>query len=84
MLGSRADWGLGTGDWGLDATAARAFFRGGEPERLALHAIAQEFSPRYERHRDDLVSIGVRGLARLLGPARAIGEELRREAAARV
>jgi len=30
------------------------------------------------------VSIGVRGLARLLGPARAIGEELRREAAARV
>ena len=48
-----------------------------------LIAIAQEFSPRYERHRDDLVSIDVSGLERLLGPARTIGEELRREAAAR-
>ena len=42
-----------------------------------------EFSPRYERHRDDLVSIDVSGLERLLGPPRTIGEELRREAAAR-
>jgi len=48
-----------------------------------LVAIAQEFSPRYERHCDDLVSIDVSGLERLLGPARVIGEELRREAAAR-
>ena len=48
-----------------------------------LAAIAQEFSPRYERHRDDLVSIDVSGLERLLGPARTIGEELRRDAAAR-
>src|SRR3954471_14468274 len=48
-----------------------------------LVAIAQEFSPRYERHRDDLVSIDVSGLTRLLGPARTIGEEMRREAAAR-
>jgi protein ImuB len=46
-------------------------------------AIAQEFSPRYERHRDDLVSVDVSGLTRLLGPARAIGEEIHREAAAR-
>jgi hypothetical protein len=46
-------------------------------------AIAQEFSPRYERHRDDLVSVDVSGLTRLLGPARTIGEEMRREAAAR-
>src|SRR3954451_833170 len=38
-----------------------------------LVAIAQEFSPRYERHRDDLVSIDVSGLTRLLGPARTIG-----------
>src|ERR1700716_2879307 len=55
------------------------------PDRdvAALLAIAQEFSPRYERHRDDLVSIDVSGLARLLGPARTIGEEMRREAAAR-
>src|SRR6266849_3938354 len=56
---------------------------GGEPERIVLVAIAEQFSPRYERHRDDLVSIDVSGLGRLLGPARTIGEELRREAAAR-
>jgi hypothetical protein len=48
-----------------------------------LLAIAQEFSPRYERHRDDLVSVDVSGLTRLLGPAQTIGEEIRREAAAR-
>jgi protein ImuB len=48
-----------------------------------LVALAEQFSPRYERHRDDLVSIDVSGLEQLLGPARAIGEELRREAAAR-
>ena len=48
-----------------------------------LLSIAQEFSPRYERHRDDLVSIDVRGLERLVGTARTIGEEIRREAAAR-
>src|SRR5256885_1167321 len=33
--------------------------------------------------RSDLVSIDVSGLTRLLGPARAIGAEMRREAAAR-
>ncbi len=49
----------------------------------SLVAIAQEFSPRYERHRDDLVSVDISGLTRLLGPARTIGEEIRREAAAR-
>ena len=57
-----------------------------EPPAGAAHtlvAVAQEFSPRYERHRDDLVSVDVSGLTRLLGPARTIGEELRREAAAR-
>ena len=48
-----------------------------------LVAIAQAFSPRYERHRDDLVSVDISGLTRLLGSAQAIGEELRREAAAR-
>ena len=46
-------------------------------------SIAREFSPRYECHRDDLVTIDVSGLERLLGPARTIGEELRREAASR-
>jgi len=50
---------------------------------VSLVDIAQEFSPRYERHRDDLVSIDVRGLERLLGSPRAIAYELRREAADR-
>jgi protein ImuB len=49
----------------------------------ALVAIAEQFSPRYERHRDDLVSIDVSGLERLLGPAATIGAELRREAGTR-
>src|SRR5580765_1054024 len=55
------------------------------PDRdvAALLAIAREFSPRYEQHRDDLVSIDVSGLDRLIGPPATIGEELRREAAAR-
>ena len=53
------------------------------PARQKLAAIAQEFSPRYEHHRDDLVSIDVSGLERLLGPARTIGDELRHTAAAR-
>ena len=48
-----------------------------------LLAIAQAFSPRYERLGDDLVSIDVSGLGRLLGDAHTIGEALRREAATR-
>src|SRR5205814_1709512 len=48
-----------------------------------VEMIAREFSPRYECHRDDLVSIDVSGLERLLGPARTIGEEIRRTAVAR-
>ena len=47
-----------------------------------LVAIAQEFSPRYES-RDEVVTIDVRGLERLLGEPRTIGEELRRDAARR-
>jgi len=46
-------------------------------------AIAAQFSPRYQCHGADLVSIDVSGLERLLGPAQTIGEELRRESAAR-
>ncbi len=49
----------------------------------ALAAIAEEFSPRYQWHGDELVSIDVSGLERLVGPPRTIGEELQREAAAR-
>jgi protein ImuB len=52
-------------------------------ERAGLVAIAADFSPRYELHHADLVSIDVRGLSRLLGTPRTIGAELRREAAAR-
>ena len=48
----------------------------------ALTVVAQQFSPRYEAH-GDLVVIDVRGLDRLLGDARTIGDELRREAADR-
>jgi protein ImuB len=48
-----------------------------------LLGIAMEFSPRYQGHRDDLVSIDVRGLERLLGTPRTIAQELRREAADR-
>ena len=55
------------------------------PDRdvAALLAVAREFSPRYERHRDDLVSIDVSGLDRLIGPPAAIAKELRRDADAR-
>jgi len=48
----------------------------------ALIVVAQQFSPRYESRRD-LVVIDVRGLERLFGTPRAIGDELRREAADR-
>jgi protein ImuB len=48
-----------------------------------LVELAQDFSPRFECHGDDLVSIDVSGLGRLLGVPRAIGEELRRSSEAR-
>jgi protein ImuB len=50
-----------------------------------LIAIAQDFSPRYESCGGAVaaVMVDVRGLDRLLGDARTIGEELRREAARR-
>src|SRR5580692_9380979 len=50
---------------------------------VRLADLAQDFSPRFECHSADLVSIDVSGLARLLGDSHAIGEELRRSAAAR-
>src|SRR5215472_8170017 len=58
------------------------------PESRAISAlivVAQQFSPRYESHetRGDLVVIDVSGLDRLLGDARTIAEEMRREAADR-
>jgi protein ImuB len=48
----------------------------------ALIVVAQQFSPRYES-RGDCIVIDVRGLERLLGGPKAIGDELRREAADR-
>src|SRR5262245_33085071 len=48
-----------------------------------LEAIAREFSPRFECHGPDLVSIDVSGLERLIGPPETIGDELRRGIAAR-
>ena len=48
-----------------------------------LVELARDFSPRFECHGDDLVSIDIRGLDRLLGDPHAIGGELRRSAAAR-
>jgi protein ImuB len=49
----------------------------------ALTRLAQEFSPRYELLRDDLVAIDVRGLERLLGAPSVIGAELARDAGVR-
>ena len=49
----------------------------------ALTRLAQEFSPRYELLRTDLVAIDVRGLERLLGAPSVIGAELVREAGGR-
>ena len=48
-----------------------------------LVSIAAEFSPRYEQHRADLVSVDVRGLSRLFGTPKNVGAEMRREAASR-
>ena len=48
-----------------------------------LTEVAEAFSPRYERHGEQLITIDLRGLDRLLGSPRMIGEELRRDAADR-
>jgi protein ImuB len=50
---------------------------------VRLIAIAQQFSPRYQRHGDNAVVVDVSGLERLFGSPRTIAEELRRETAAR-
>ena len=48
-----------------------------------LVEVAQDFSPRYQTHRDDLIVIDVSGLDRLFGDPRRIGEELRQSSTAR-
>jgi protein ImuB len=45
-----------------------------------LDALAREFSPRVQAHRDSLVSLDIGGLGRLLGTPAEIGEELKRAA----
>ena len=45
-----------------------------------LDALAREFSPRVQVHRDSLVSLDIGGLGRLLGTPAEIGEELKRAA----
>ena len=65
-----------------------ALYRPPAPDQPAVAAntlvqIAGDFSPRYERHTDDLVSIDVSGLQRLLGKAQTIGAELHRAGVSR-
>lgn len=55
----------------------------GDSALSAVASIARDFSPRYELHSGRVASIDVAGLDRLLGPAPAIGDELRRAAASR-
>ncbi len=50
---------------------------------IGVDLVARDYSPRYERHTPDLVSIDVTGLERLFGSPRAIAEEMRRDAATR-
>jgi protein ImuB len=56
---------------------------GGVSAANVLTDLAEAFSPRYERHGEQLITIDLRGLDRLLGSPRTIGEELRRNAADR-
>jgi hypothetical protein len=49
-------------DGGIDGPRMQLEFHHG-----LLEQIAREFSPRYERHHDHLVSIDVSGLERMLG-----------------
>lgn len=55
----------------------------GSPRLDTLIEIAEAFSPRFERLRDDLVAMDLRGLDRLFGTPRMVGEEMRRDAASR-
>ena len=60
-----------------------AVTEGRRSRRARCVALAEDFSPRYQCHRDDLVTVDIRGLDRLLGDPRSIGEEIRRSALAR-
>jgi len=49
--------------------------------RSPLITLARDFSPRIETHGERVVTLDISGLGSLLGDARAIGEQLRRNAA---
>ena len=61
------------------APAVTALVPGGSASG-PLDALAREFSPRVQTHRDTLVSLDISGLGRLLGTPAEIGEELKRAA----
>jgi protein ImuB len=84
MLNDSASSALRLAEYNL-AQGIPSLSRDADSARSALDlvSIAQEFSPRYQRHRDDLLTVDVRGLERLLGPPRVIAPEIRREAADR-
>jgi protein ImuB len=65
------------------STALRASRAESRDAAHLLTEVAEAFSPRYERHGEQLITIDLRGLDRLLGSPRTIGEELRRDAADR-
>jgi len=55
----------------------------GSDRKALLVEMAETFSPRYELHGEHLVTLDLRGLERMFGTPRAIGEAIVREAAAR-
>jgi protein ImuB len=67
----------------LKNSASSACSAANIPAANVLTELAEAFSPRYERHGVHLVIIDIRGLDRLIGSPSTIGNELRREAAAR-
>ena len=64
-------------------TAAAADSAAAGAGRVALLALAQDFSPRSQLWADNEVVIDARGLTRLFGDARELGQQIRRTAADR-
>jgi protein ImuB len=93
LAGSRTlapDAGRLTPDPGQRTFGLPAVARGAEagrpddrPAASDLASLAREFSPRVEVHGPGLVTLDARGLERLFGDARQLGDELRRAAADR-
>jgi protein ImuB len=82
LAGSRAvtpDSGLR----GSTSTPRPEPVEGRTPDSCDLASLAREFSPRVEVHGPGLVTLDARGLERLFGDAKRLGDELRRAAADR-